>query len=165
MNCAHIHIFQKKKYCFKSRVESLRPILAKIELISQQPAMTRPTGVLGLRSPAVWCWIWWLGADAVIWILFKWCRVMAIHKCYAFSLKCLSPLSPTPEACGPLLDSIQHGEVRDSYLVWGLWSEPMLISYKWGPVTITWWQFHNRCFSRQSRKLDKNTSLNVFSKL
>ena len=49
-------------------MEFLRPILVKIELICQQPAMTRPTGVIGVISLAMWCWIGWLGADAVVWI-------------------------------------------------------------------------------------------------
>ena len=30
--------------------------------------MTRPIGVKGVLSPAVWCWIGWLGADAVFWV-------------------------------------------------------------------------------------------------
>ena len=41
INCAHINIFQKKECWFKIRMEFLRPILAKIELICQQPAMTK----------------------------------------------------------------------------------------------------------------------------
>ena len=48
-------------------MEFLRPMI-KIELICQRPAMTRPTGIIGVISPAVGCWIGWLGADAVIWI-------------------------------------------------------------------------------------------------
>ena len=46
-------------------MEFLRPILVKIELICQQSAMKRPIGVIGVLSPAVGCWIGWLGADAV----------------------------------------------------------------------------------------------------
>ena len=61
MNCVHINICQKKGCCFKIRMEFLRPILVKIELICQQPAITRPTGVIGVLSPAVGCWIGWLG--------------------------------------------------------------------------------------------------------
>ena len=30
--------------------------------------MTRPIGVKGVLSPAVGCWIGWLGADAVFWV-------------------------------------------------------------------------------------------------
>ena len=48
----------------------LRPLLVKIKLICHQPAMTRPAGVIGVLSPAVGCWIGWLGADTVFWI---WC--------------------------------------------------------------------------------------------
>ena len=44
---AHIDIFHKKGYWFKIRTEFLRPILAKIELICQQPAMTQWGGVQG----------------------------------------------------------------------------------------------------------------------
>ena len=40
INCAHIDIFQKKGYWFKIRMDFLRPMLAKIELICQQPALT-----------------------------------------------------------------------------------------------------------------------------
>ena len=53
-------------YWFKIRMEFLRPILFEIELICLQPAMARSTGVIGVISPAVGCWIGWLGADAVI---------------------------------------------------------------------------------------------------
>ena len=49
-------------------MEFLRPILVKIELICQQPAMTRPIGVIGVRSPAMGSWIGWLGADVVFWV-------------------------------------------------------------------------------------------------
>ena len=50
---------------------------------------------------------------------------MAVHKGYAFRLKRKNLLSPTPDACSPLLvlsvfigagQPLQHGEVRDSYL-------------------------------------------------
>ena len=68
INWAHINIFQKKEYWLKIRMEFLRPILAKIELICQQPAMTRPIGVMGVldRMAGGWrcvlamcfqCWI------------------------------------------------------------------------------------------------------------
>ena len=52
---------------------------------------------------------------------------MAIHKCYCFSLKWKNLLSPTPDACSPLLALsvftgasrlLQQGEVKDSYLAW-----------------------------------------------
>ena len=36
---AHINTFHKKGYWFKIWMEILRPLLAKIELICQQPAM------------------------------------------------------------------------------------------------------------------------------
>ena len=48
INCTHIDIFQKKGCRFKIRMEFLRTILVEIELICQQPAMTRPTGVIGV---------------------------------------------------------------------------------------------------------------------
>ena len=41
INYAHINIFHKKGYLFKIRMEFLRPILANIELIYQQPAMSQ----------------------------------------------------------------------------------------------------------------------------
>ena len=66
INCAHIDIFHKLGYWFKIRMEFLRPILSKIELICQQPAMTRPTGVIGMSLPAVGYWMGWLGAVYVI---------------------------------------------------------------------------------------------------
>ena len=72
INCVHIDIFHQKGYRFKIRMEFLQPILVKIELIYQQPAMTRPTGVIWVVSPAMGCWIGWLGADAVIWICKRW---------------------------------------------------------------------------------------------
>ena len=72
INCVHIDIFHQKWYRFKIRMEFLQPILVKIELIYQQPAMTRPTGVIWVVSPAMGCWIGWLGADAVIWICKRW---------------------------------------------------------------------------------------------
>ena len=56
----------------KIRMEFLQPILVKIELIYQQPAMTTPTGVIWVVSPAMGCWIGWLGADAMIWICKRW---------------------------------------------------------------------------------------------
>ena len=49
-------------------MEFLRPILVKIVLICQQPAMTRPIWVKGVLSPVVGYWIGWLGADAVFWV-------------------------------------------------------------------------------------------------
>ena len=60
-------------------------------------------------------------------ILLRWCHIMAIHKCYAIRLKRKNLLSPTPDACSPLLalsvfigagQSLQHSEVRGSYLAW-----------------------------------------------
>ena len=33
----------------------------------------------------------------------KWCRKMAVHKCHTFRLKWKNLLSPTPDACCPLL--------------------------------------------------------------
>ena len=42
-------------------MEFLRSVLAKIELIGQQPAMSNPIGVKWALSPAVACWIGWLG--------------------------------------------------------------------------------------------------------
>ena len=72
INCVHIDIFHQKGYRFKIRMEFLQPILVKIELIYQQPAMTRPTGVIWVVSPAMGCWIGWLGADTVIWIYKRW---------------------------------------------------------------------------------------------
>ena len=54
-------------------------MLVKIELICQQPAMTRPIGVIGVRSPAMGCWIGLLGADGVFWV-------------WWIQLECRSPL-------------------------------------------------------------------------
>ena len=68
INCVHINIFENKGCWFKIRMEFLRPILVKILLIWQQPAMTQPTGVMWVLVPAVGCWIGWLGADAVFWV-------------------------------------------------------------------------------------------------
>ena len=57
-------------------------------------------------------------------ISLRWCHIMAIHKYYAI---CLKRLSPTPDACSPLLalsvfigagQPLQHSEVRGSYLAW-----------------------------------------------
>ena len=45
INYVHIKIFRKKEYWFKIRMEFLRPILAKIELNCQQPAMSQWGGV------------------------------------------------------------------------------------------------------------------------
>ena len=50
-----------KGYYYKIRMEFLRPILTKTELICQQPDMTRPTGVIVVNSPGVGWWMWWLG--------------------------------------------------------------------------------------------------------
>ena len=44
INWAHINIFLQKEYWFKIWMEFLRPVLAKIELIWQQSAMSRPIG-------------------------------------------------------------------------------------------------------------------------
>ena len=71
------------------------------------------------------CWLKRITCWCVISLV--WCRIMAIHKCYAFPLKRENLLSPTPDACGPLLalsvfigagQPLQHGEVTDSYLAW-----------------------------------------------
>ena len=87
INCAHIDIFQKKWYWCKIRMEFLRPILAKIYLICQQPAMTRPIGVKGVLSPAVGCWIGWLGADAVFWVwrTISACCLLAVWLMFCFN--------------------------------------------------------------------------------
>ena len=50
INYAHINIFRKRGYWFKIRMEFLRPLLAKVELICQQPAMPRLSGVQGEAS-------------------------------------------------------------------------------------------------------------------
>ena len=42
---AHIDTFHKKGYSFKIWMEFLWPLLAKIELICQQPAMPQLSGV------------------------------------------------------------------------------------------------------------------------
>ena len=55
INNAHIKICHNKGYWFKIRMEFLRPILAKIEPISQQPAMSQLGGVQGRSQPAVGC--------------------------------------------------------------------------------------------------------------
>ena len=47
INCAHIIIFHENEYWFKIRMEFLRPILAKMELLCQQPAMSKWGGVQG----------------------------------------------------------------------------------------------------------------------
>ena len=52
-------------------------------------------------------------------ISLRWCHIMVVHKCYAFCLKRKNILSPTPDACCPLLAvrSIQlmTGEPRPWY--------------------------------------------------
>ena len=50
INYAHINIFHKKGYWFKIRMEFLRPLLAKIELICQQLIMPQLSGVEGVAS-------------------------------------------------------------------------------------------------------------------
>ena len=47
---AHINTFHKKGYWFKICMEFLRPLLGKIELICQQPAMPQLSGVQGVAS-------------------------------------------------------------------------------------------------------------------
>ena len=47
---AHINISHKKRYWFKILMEFLRPLLAKIELICQQLAMSQLSGVEGVAS-------------------------------------------------------------------------------------------------------------------
>ena len=74
-------------------MEFLRPILAKIELICQQPAMSRPIGVKWVLSPAVGCWIGWLGADAVFWLW--WDLVMV-------TLSIVYVISPSDQGWGAL---------------------------------------------------------------
>ena len=49
INYARIDIFHKG-YRFKIRMEFLWPILAKIELICQQPDMPQPSGVQGVAN-------------------------------------------------------------------------------------------------------------------
>ena len=44
INYARIDIFHKNGFWFKIRMEFLRPLLAKIELICQQPAMPQLSG-------------------------------------------------------------------------------------------------------------------------
>ena len=63
-----VNIFHKKGYWFKIRMEFLRPILAKIELICQQPAISQRGGVQGVSQPALGYWIGWLSARAVFWV-------------------------------------------------------------------------------------------------
>ena len=48
INYAHIDIFHKKGYWFKVWIELLRPLLARIELICQQPTMPQLRGVQGV---------------------------------------------------------------------------------------------------------------------
>ena len=50
INYAHINISHKKGYWFKSWMEFLRPLLAEIKLICQQPAMPQLSGVEGVAS-------------------------------------------------------------------------------------------------------------------
>ena len=50
INYAHINNFHKKGYWFKIWMQFLRPLLAKIELICQQPAMPQLSGVEGVAS-------------------------------------------------------------------------------------------------------------------
>ena len=50
INYVHINIFHKKGNWFKIWKEFLRPMLAKIELICQQPAMPQLSGVQGVAS-------------------------------------------------------------------------------------------------------------------
>ena len=47
---ARIDIFHMKGYWFKIWMEFLRPLLAKIALICQQPAMPQLSGVEGVAS-------------------------------------------------------------------------------------------------------------------
>ena len=51
-NYAHIDIFPKKGHWFKILMEFLRPILAKIKSICQQPAMSQCGGVQRGKSPS-----------------------------------------------------------------------------------------------------------------
>ena len=70
INHAHINISHKKRYWFKIRMECLRPLLAKIELICQQPAMPELSGVQGgttePASPGVQDRM--AGAHGVVWL-------------------------------------------------------------------------------------------------
>ena len=50
MNYVLIDIFHRKGYWFKIPMEFLRPILAKIELICQQPTMPQLSGVQEVAS-------------------------------------------------------------------------------------------------------------------
>ena len=56
-----ISISHKKGNWIKIRMEVLRPLLAKIELIWQQPAMIRLSGVQGVASQSWGVGIGWLG--------------------------------------------------------------------------------------------------------
>ena len=57
----HINIFHKSGLWFKFPMEFLRPILAKIELICQQPAMPLLSGIQGVTSQSFGFRIGWLG--------------------------------------------------------------------------------------------------------
>ena len=50
INYAHIDTFDTKGYWFKIWMEFSWPLLAKIELICQQPAMPQLSGVVGVAS-------------------------------------------------------------------------------------------------------------------
>ena len=65
LGSAYLHI--KKVYWFKIRMGFLRPILAKIELICQQPAMPRPSGVQGVASQSWGCRIRMAGGLSMRW--------------------------------------------------------------------------------------------------
>ena len=61
-----IHIFHQKGYWFKIQMEFLWPILAKIELICQQPQMSgaHPSSGVPERMTG--------GSDGVVWLW--WCH-------------------------------------------------------------------------------------------
>ena len=52
-------------------------------------------------------------------ISLRWCRIIAVHKCCTFRLKRKNILSPTPDACCPLLAlrniQLMTGEPRPRY--------------------------------------------------
>ena len=93
MSCVHIDVIQIKGCWFKIRMEYLREILVEIEWICQQPAMTRPTGVMWVLAPAVLAWIGWLGADTVFW---AWVGCRLCERWLWKTLAWMTPQCPRP---------------------------------------------------------------------
>ena len=94
-------------------MEFLRPILVKIKLIFQEPAMTRPTGVIGVIPPDVGSWIGWLGTDAVFRVRF-FTQYMGL---YVLSLTIYLVLMLLPLVFGHELSVFRKGIVNKKNLL------------------------------------------------